>query len=123
MNNDHHRVSVLGKTMGANTARIAELGLEILKGDGLDGIETPGLRKEMCPSCACLRGTVPNGCAQTQLDFLKAVIDGVRFRCHAPNNGQMCAGYARARAFHVKHPLPEVAHKLIEGWEFTKDEE
>lgn len=30
-------------------------------------------------TCACQPGSVPNGCLQTQLDFLKAAAEGMPF--------------------------------------------
>ncbi|MCU7370261.1 hypothetical protein PEC18_05095 [Paucibacter sp. O1-1] len=61
--NDHSRVSPQGRAMGKSAARLADLGLARLAELGLDGVKGPGLRDEMCKSCACRLGAVPNGCS------------------------------------------------------------
>ena len=71
-----------------------------------DDVTAPTLRAEMCTTCACKAGSVPNGCLQTQLDFLKAAAEGRPFLCHAPLDGKICAGWVRARAELVARPLP-----------------
>lgn len=105
--------------MGRNAARLAAIGLARLKAVGLDGCEAPALRDEMCKTCACREGSVPNGCLQTQLDFLKSVTEGKGFYCHSPRDGRVCAGWIAARAEVVARPLPEAALKLIEKWEYS----
>lgn len=105
--------------MGKSNARLAELGRVRLEATGLVDLQLPMLRDDMCKSCACQPGSVPNGCLQTQLDFLKAVVEGTAFRCHAPNDGRMCAGWVRARAEHVANPMPPAVQALIGQWEFT----
>ena len=90
--------------MGKNAARLAALGAKLLASDGLVDLDLPMLRDEMCASCACRAGTVPNGCLQTQLDFLKSAADGKPFLCHAPLDGRMCAGWVRVRAAIVANP-------------------
>src|SRR5690348_12045396 len=94
----HPRVSEEGQLLGAYMALLANEGRRRLNELGVASLETPGSRGEMCASCACREGTVPNGCAQTQMDLLKAVVEGGRFLCHAPNDGRMCAGFLAARA-------------------------
>lgn len=81
------------------------------------------LRAEMCKTCACQPKTVPNGCLQTQMDFLKAATEGRPFLCHAPKDGRMCAGWVRARAELVANPLPTEAMKLIERWDYSPPDE
>jgi hypothetical protein len=110
----HSRVTPQGLGMGKSAARLAELGRARLAALGLDQAQAPMLRDEMCKSCACQPGTVPNGCLQTQLDFLKAVHDGTPFRCHAPMDGKMCAGWVRARAEVVANPLPADVVSLLD---------
>lgn len=105
--------------MGKNAARLAMLGQKRLAADGLTGLKFPTLRDEMCKSCACQPGSVPNECLQTQMDFLKSVVEGLGFRCHAPNDGRMCAGWVRARAEHVANPLPVEVQTLIAKWDYT----
>jgi len=109
--------------MGKNSARMAEIGRVRLEATGLTDLNLPMLRDDMCPSCACRPGTVPNGCLQTQMDFLKAVVEGKPFLCHAPNDGRMCAGWVRARAEHVVCPMPPEVQALIAQWEFTPPDE
>ena len=117
------RVTPQGQAMGKNATRLAALGLQRLQAAGLADVEAPMLRKEMCKTCACQPNTVPNGCLQTQLDFLKAAVEGTPFRCHAPMDGRMCAGWVRARAELVANPLPAEAMKLIEKWEYSPPDE
>jgi hypothetical protein len=122
VNAPHNRVTPKGIAMGRNAARLAELGLERLKGLGLDGLEAPMLRGEMCKTCACRPGVVPNGCLQTQLDFLKSAHEGRPFLCHAPKDGKMCAGWVRVRAELVANPLPAEAVALLDKWEYSPSE-
>lgn len=35
-----------------------------------------------CVDCAARAGTIPNGCEETLMDFLKCAIEGVDFMCH-----------------------------------------
>lgn len=115
----HNRVTPNGQAMGKNAARLAELGRQRLQDLGLADVKVPGLREDMCKTCACRPGTVPNGCLQTQMDFLKSVADGRPFQCHAPLNGQLCTGWVRARAELVANPLPAAAMALIAKWEYS----
>jgi hypothetical protein len=86
----HNRVTKKGIALGAQTARLAQAGVDLLLRDGeLD---------ERCKSCAFRVGTVPNGCPQTQIDVLKAVAEGVRFNCHqADRKGEVCHGWYASR--------------------------
>ena len=115
---DHHRVSEEGRQLGRLTAAMADRGRAILAAQGLVGISMPGLRDEMCASCACRPGTVPNGCLQTQLDLLKTVVEGKPFLCHAPHDGKLCAGWAGARAEHVARPMPAAVVAMTEAWNY-----
>lgn len=119
----HSRVTPQGLAMGKNAARMADLGLARLQQMGLATVSAPMLRNEMCKSCACRPGTVPNGCLQTQLDFLKSVHDGRPFRCHAPMDGKMCAGWVRARAEIVENPLPSAVVAILDKWEYSPPDE
>lgn len=119
----HNRVTPEGIAMGKSAARLAELGRTRLVKMGLADVKGPGLRDEMCKTCACRPGTVPNGCLQTQMDFLKAAAEGKPFQCHAPLNGQLCAGWVRARAELVANPLPPQALALIAKWEYSPPDE
>jgi hypothetical protein len=119
---EHHRVSAEGRLLGSVSARLAEQGHQRLATLGVAKVQAPALRGEMCVSCACRPGTVPNGCLQTQLDFMKAVIEGVPFLCHAPNDGRLCHGWVGARAETVARPLPEFLQKKLGEWEFTPED-
>jgi len=115
----HPRVTPQGQAMGNNIVRVATLGKRVLQAAGLGDVDAPMLRKEMCKSCACQPGTVPNGCLQTQMDFLKAAAEGKPFRCHAPNDGRMCAGWVQVRAEIIANPLPPQAVELLAKWEYS----
>lgn len=109
--------------MGKSIARLAELGRTQLVKMGLDGVKGPGLRDEMCKTCACQPGTVPNGCLQTQMDFLKAAAEGKRFQCHSPLDGRLCAGWVRVRAELVANPLPKQVMALLEKWDYSRPDD
>lgn len=119
-NYDHHRVSDQGLALGNLTARMAEAGEQCLSAAGLSGPQNlPGMRDDMCASCACRRGTVPNGCLQTQMDLIKAVVDGLPFICHAPRDGRLCAGWVRVRALHAATPLPAGVQEIVARWDYS----
>jgi hypothetical protein len=119
----HSRVTPQGLAMGKSAALLAELGLKRLQHLGLDTVSAPMLRDEMCKTCACRPGVVPNGCLQTQLDFLKSAHEGRPFRCHSPMDGKMCAGWVRVRAELVANPLPAGAVELLDKWEYSPPDE
>lgn len=105
--------------MGKNAVRLAALGQQRLDEAGLTDLKLPTLRDEMCKTCACQPGVVPNGCLQTQMDFLKSAVEGRPFLCHAPKDGRICAGWARARAELVANPLPPQAVALLDKWDYS----
>jgi len=109
--------------MGNLVARLALVGRKRLEAVGLAGLEAPRLRAEMCKSCACKPNSVPNGCFQTQMDFLKSVADGKGFLCHAPSDGRVCAGWVNARAEIVANPLPQEIIGLLNKWEYSPPDE
>lgn len=109
--------------MGKTAARMAELGRARLTEMGLDGLKAGALRGEMCKTCACQPGSVPNGCLQTQLDLLKAAHEGKPFLCHSPMDGRFCAGWVRIRAELVANPLPPQVVELISAWEYSPPDE
>ena len=120
MSTQHHRVTEQGKALGKSMSRLADLGARRLAELDVGGpMNLPGMRDERCASCAFTIGTVPNGCLQTQLDVMKAVIEGERFCCHAPRDGRMCAGYIAARAEHTARPMPAKVAALAAKWEFS----
>lgn len=110
---DHSRVTPQGRALGRSTARLAELGRAHLVALGLGAVNAPGLRDDMCKSCACQPGSVPNGCLQTQLDLLKSAAEGQPFLCHAPKDGRICAGWAGVRAQLGVTPLPAAVVALL----------
>jgi hypothetical protein len=115
---EHHRVTEQGKHLGALTSKMHDKGIQILAAEGLNNLDLPTVRKEMCASCACRAGTVPNGCAQTQLDLIKAAVDGKPFLCHAPMDGKMCAGWLAVRAFHAQFPAQPLID-MAKNWEYS----
>ena len=117
------RVTPQGQAMGRNATRLAALGFKRLEATGLTNLNMPMLRDEMCKTCACQPGKVPNGCLQTQMDFLKSVVEGTPFLCHSPSDGRMCAGWVRARAEIVANPLPPEAVALVAKWDFSPPDE
>lgn len=119
----HNRVTPQGQAMGKNAARMAELGRQRLEAAGLTDLKLATLRDQMCKTCACQPGSVPNGCLQTQIDFLKAAAEGTPFLCHAPKDGRMCAGWARVRAQIVAEPLPPQVMELLSKHEFSPPDE
>lgn len=120
---DHHRVTPAGRAMGKSAVRLAELGRARLEEMGLADVNGGALRDEMCKTCACRPGTVPNGCLQTQLDFLKAAHEGLPFRCHSPQDGKLCAGWVRVRAVLVCNPLPAPVADLLSKHEYSPPDE
>ena len=101
------KVALLVRGVAAGQCRgaapgLAERGRALLADMGLGSVQAPRLRAEMCKTCACQPGSVPNGCLQTQLDFLKAAAEGTPFLCHSPMDGRMCAGWVRARGLWPK---------------------
>lgn len=101
---DHARVSPEGRVMGEQMVRLTEPWIRHLAAEGEPD--------ERCKSCAFRTGTVPNGCFQTQMDALKAVIERTPFNCHQHDRkGLICHGwfaarFAIARAEKVKGPMP-----------------
>ncbi len=110
---DHSRVCPQGQALGAQLVRLTEPWVAALASQG-----EPDMR---CKSCAFRAGTVPNGCLQTQMDALKAVVEDVPFLCHQHDRqGSICHGWFAAgvgiRATEeVKGPMPVQA--VV--WEFS----
>jgi hypothetical protein len=115
----HPRVTPEGQSLGRLTTLLADRGQKVLEAQGLTNLGAPGLRDDMCKTCACTAGSVPNGCLQTQLDFLKAAVEGERFLCHSPLDGRICAGWARARAEVVANPLPPDLVSMLNEHEYS----
>lgn len=91
-------------------AKAADIGSAIL--------EKMGEPVECCKTCAFRRGTVPNGCAQTQMDVMKAVLEGKPFMCHvnkiSGGGRDICQGWFAAR----QHPKIKGTSKQCD-WEFS----
>jgi hypothetical protein len=90
----HRRVSAAGRQAGAVMARLADAEIATLMREGE--------QDERCQSCAFRAGTVPNGCAQTQLDVQKAVTEDVPFLCHCHRDrhgraNRICYGWFAVR--------------------------
>jgi len=115
----NHRVSKEGQLLGKCTAKLAEHGRSILKAKGLTNLNLPAVRDEMCATCACRAGTVPNGCLQTQMDFMKAVVQGDKFLCHSPLDGRICAGLIAVRVSHVQTPIPPAIQDVLKNWDYS----
>lgn len=120
---EHNRVTKMGRAMGGISAQLAELGHKRLEEWGLQAVKAPRLREGMCKTCACQPGSVPNGCLQTQMDFLKSAAEGKPFLCHSPANGSICAGWVRARAELVAEPLPPELLAMLGKWEYSPPDE
>lgn len=114
---DHSRVSPEGRALGERLVRITEPWIKHLADEGEPD--------ERCRSCAFTAGTVPNGCIQTQMDALKAVVEKIPFNCHqADRKGHVCHGWfaamvATRHAEKVKGPAPVMSCP----WEFSPADE
>lgn len=97
---DHYRISPEGRHLGQQMARLYDLAEERL-GDLADP-------DERCKTCAFRAGTVPNGCAQTQLDISKCAAEGIPFYCHQ-HRGQLCHGWVTLRIA-LRDQLDGLAH-------------
>lgn len=112
---DHKRVSPEGRVLGARMASLYDRALAVLAAEGESD--------ERCKSCAFTHGTVPNGCLQTQMDVMKAVVEGIPFNCHqADRKGWPCHGWYALRA--VIGATEKVKGKLVDQvgpcpWEFS----
>lgn len=91
---DHSRVSDEGKKIGHTMSRLADAGVVFLSAN-----DEPDTR---CKTCAYRSGTIPNGCLQTQMDAMKATLEGVAFQCHHVAKGKdkpLCHGWYASRVF------------------------
>lgn len=85
---DHHRVTSEGRAAGEQTAALYDKA-EASLGDTADP-------DERCKTCAFRAGTVPNGCAQTQMDVMKCVVENIPFYCHQDTK-RICHGWFTMR--------------------------
>lgn len=112
---DHKRVTPQGRAMGLQAASLADRAVARLEAEG-EG-------DDRCKSCAFTHGTVPNGCLQTQMDVMKAIVENVPFMCHqADRNGWPCHGWYAVRA--VVNATEKVKGKLLDQvgpcpWDFS----
>ena len=97
---DHNRVSPEGIKLGEQMARLCDQEVPKLISQG------EWSEDERCASCAFRKGTVPNGCPQTQLDTIKCVLEHEAFMCHAvhPIGTKVCAGWFASVQAAKKHP-------------------
>ena len=115
---DHIRVSTEGRALGEQLARLTDKAAATLAAEGEPD--------ERCKSCAFRHGTVPNGCLQTQMDAMKAVVEDVPFLCHQHDRkGMPCHGWFAAR---VAIDRAERARGIPLGvtkcpWEFSPPDE
>lgn len=113
MSREHNRVTPEGKAVGEQMARLCDREAVTLL------VEGEWTEDERCESCAFRKGTVPNGCVQTQMDAVKCVMEREPFFCHmGPNPGtEVCAGwFACVQA--VKHKS-----KVICPWDHSTPDE
>lgn len=104
---DHHRVTPEGRAAGEQTARLVEKAIAKL-----------GEPDERCKTCAFRAGTVPNGCAQTQCDVMKCIIERKPFMCHQ-DPAMPCFGWYAASVA-LKGAIPAGA---TVPWEMSPPDE
>jgi hypothetical protein len=111
------RVTPEGRALGEQMVQLAE--------PAIHALATQGEPDERCKTCAFRTDTVPNGCAQTQLDAFKAVFEGVPFLCHqADKAGHPCYGWYAARvAIKRTERLKGVALDVQCPWDFSPPDE
>lgn len=106
----HDRVTPAGQRLGEQMSRLTdtEVGKLISMGEWK--------KDERCKSCAFRFGTVPNGCVQTQMDAIKAVLEKKTFGCHVEGHGMgVCMGW-----FAAMQAKGGPNRKAIEcAWEFS----
>lgn len=115
---DHSRVSPEGRAMGAQLSRLADRSCAALAQQGeVD---------ERCKSCAFRVDTVPNGCLQTQMDALKAVVENVPFLCHQNDRtGSVCHGWFAAEVAIVRAEQARGQRRpaITVPWDFSPPDE
>lgn len=108
------RTSPEGVRHGALMAKLADHHVALLIAEGEYDED------ERCKSCAFRAGTVPNGCMQTQMDVMKAVLEKKPFACHVVPPGKsrsICAGwFAAVQSMKDREPSPC-------PWEFSPPDE
>ena len=113
MTDDKSRVTSEGKELGEQMVRLTEAWIAALNAEGEPD--------ERCKSCAFRLGTVPNGCIQTQMDVLKAVVENVPFLCHQHDReGSICHGWFAARVGIVQSEKQRGdKFEVVVPWEFS----
>lgn len=108
-----NRVTPEGRALGEQMVRMTAPTIGCLEAEGEED--------NRCKSCAFRVGTVPNGCPQTQLDALKAVVEDVPFLCHqADRKGDVCFGWYAARvAINRAEKAGRPKFKVECPWEFS----
>lgn len=112
-----NRVTPEGRAAGFQLAMLTEPAIADLVREGEPD--------ERCKSCAFRLGTVPNGCIQTQLDALKAVVEDKLFMCHqADRKGKACHGWFAARVAVDRAELERGTKFPVEcPWDFSPPDE
>jgi hypothetical protein len=84
-----NRVTPEGQALGAQLARWCD------DAEPKARLKVPDLPPR-CNSCACRAGPhLANGSPETQMDFLKCLIEGHEFMCHEPaREGMLCSGWS-----------------------------
>lgn len=108
-----NRVTPEGRAMGFQLVRLTE--------PAIAEMVREGEADERCKSCAFRLGTVPNGCLQTQMDALKAVVEDKLFVCHQHDReGKVCHGWFAARVAIDRAELARgVKFEAACPWEFS----
>lgn len=99
-----------GRKVGALLARLTDKAFEQFK-DADPPFQQP------CTTCAFRGGSFPNGCAETVMDAIKCVMEGVPFYCHETKDCKdLCKGWYVAQASVIGQP------KLETPWPFSHEE-
>lgn len=107
----HPRMTPEGMALGEQIVALTEPGIRRLAREG-----EPDQR---CASCAFRAGTVPNGCPQTGMDAIKAVMEGVVFTCHmSPGMQTPCHGWYAARTEVVRRVKTGI-EPIVCDWDFS----
>jgi hypothetical protein len=103
--------TAIGYELGAQIARLVDV--EEAKQRAL----FPRLQPR-CVDCAARAGTVPNGCEETLMDFLKCALEGTEFLCHkgvpdgeTPTN--VCRGWLSLQMSSSQDPQRSVAQAVF----------
>lgn len=100
-----NRPTPQGYLLGAVLAAAAD------RGEPIARLSDPTMPPR-CKSCAFTQGTIPNGCPETVLDAMGALIETIPFRCHQhfDDDGDpmdICSGWIFAMAAPVVDAMRE----------------